>query len=447
MAYKHIATVFMLGLLTLAPLRSQAQQASSPPDTFASENAILDTSIPFAIGAREARQELRGAFGWATFQEGLVEGVYFRFDPDGYARFAPTPRLDEDVFEVICRPRTLSCMGRKQELSMFLNTRGQLELRIEGTQPGDQFFMAEGLNEIQLPNRILQPLEDGLETLLGSGGELIMRRNEAEAARISLEGFGAVVAYLRWIVARQDYTVLPRGWPVPGAVSNGSANLTQTPAWLSPMPQPMVPQATQTTADPELNRVRDELSMLRTLLAQRALGPETSSTQAGSDSRQMPAPIPAYPDTTQRMDDIQSAIGNLERQLAQARTHPGQPAPVYGGPGLDTSPRPDNLPAEEQHTTTANGNDIARRLAYLISEIGLDPRAAVMVLQLREGKSTQVGDLATSDQVVSDIMGELRQTTRDVGVGNGEAPQVTTTDYMILSDYFCAIMKEKAFCP
>ena len=87
--------------------RAMAQQqpaSPAPEDSFASENAVLDTSILFAIGAREARQELRGAFGWPTFQEGLVEGVYFRFDPDGYARFAPTPRLDTDVFEVICRP-------------------------------------------------------------------------------------------------------------------------------------------------------------------------------------------------------------------------------------------------------------------------------------------------------------------------------------------------------
>ena len=89
---------------------SQSQPRSN--EAFASENAILDTSVLFAIGAREARQELRGSFGWPTFQEGLVEGVYFRFDPDGYARFSPTPRLDTDVFEVICRPRTHSCTAR-----------------------------------------------------------------------------------------------------------------------------------------------------------------------------------------------------------------------------------------------------------------------------------------------------------------------------------------------
>ena len=84
----------------------------SGAEAFTPDNAILNTAVPFAVGAREAQQSLRTAFGWPTFQEGLVKGVYFRFDPDGYARFSPSPRLDTDVFEVICRPRTYTCMAR-----------------------------------------------------------------------------------------------------------------------------------------------------------------------------------------------------------------------------------------------------------------------------------------------------------------------------------------------
>ncbi|MEC8574047.1 MAG: hypothetical protein VXZ09_10465, partial [Pseudomonadota bacterium] len=99
------ATILATQLLS-QPASAQVQAPPRGPEVFASENAILDTSLPFAIGAREAQQALRGSFGWPTFQEGLVEGVYFRFDPDGYARFSPSPRLDTDVFEVICRPRT-----------------------------------------------------------------------------------------------------------------------------------------------------------------------------------------------------------------------------------------------------------------------------------------------------------------------------------------------------
>ncbi len=235
--------VLMVGCgLTLAGAMAQGTVAlDRGPEAFASENAILDTAIPFAIGAREARQALRGAFGWPSFQEGLVEGVYFRFDPDGYARFAPTPRLDVDVFEVICRPRTYACAARKEGMEVFLTDRGQLQVKLEHALAGDQFFVSEGVSEIQLPERVLQPLDMPLELLLGAGGELTTRRGGSEVARVSLKGFSAVTAYLRWIAARQDYAVLPRGWPVPNLEAGlVSGTMTQPSAWNSPMPQPQV---------------------------------------------------------------------------------------------------------------------------------------------------------------------------------------------------------------
>lgn len=167
-----------------------------------------------------------------------MEGVYFRFDPDGYARFAPTPRLDVDVFEVICRPRTYACAARKDGLEVFLTDRGQLQMRLENALAGDMFFVSEGVSEIQVPERILQPLDVQLELLLGAGGELSTRRGGTEVSRVSLKGFSAVTAYLRWIAARQDYAVLPRGWPVPNAETSGG--MTKPAAWNSPMPQPQV---------------------------------------------------------------------------------------------------------------------------------------------------------------------------------------------------------------
>ena len=149
---------------------SLAQTATAPVrvEEFTAENAIMDTSIPFAIGASEARQSLRGAFGWPTFQEGLVEGVYFRFDPDGYARFSPNPRLDVDVFEVLCKSRTQECHGRKAGLTVFLTPQGQLQLALEGVIAGDGFYLSEGVSEIQIPERVLQPLDLQMENLLAS---------------------------------------------------------------------------------------------------------------------------------------------------------------------------------------------------------------------------------------------------------------------------------------
>jgi len=79
--------IFLLSLV----VQNNAAAQSVDAEAEESSTAILDTSIPFAIGAREGEQTIRSSFGWPTFQEGFVEGVYFRFDPDGYARFSASP--------------------------------------------------------------------------------------------------------------------------------------------------------------------------------------------------------------------------------------------------------------------------------------------------------------------------------------------------------------------
>ena len=140
--------------------------AQTDASGFDAEAAILDTAIPFAIGAREGRQALRGAFGWPTFQEGVVEGIYFRFDPDGYARFSPSPRLDQDVFEVVCRPASTACAARKTGISVVLDGRGRLQLRFEGVQAGDTFVLDDGLDPLPLGERPLHPLDPRMEPLL-----------------------------------------------------------------------------------------------------------------------------------------------------------------------------------------------------------------------------------------------------------------------------------------
>ncbi|RVV96549.1 hypothetical protein EKE94_18050 [Mesobaculum littorinae] len=436
--------------------RGAPQTATGPQaDAFSSDNAVLDTSIPFAIGAREARQELRGAFGWPTFQEGLVGGVYFRFDPDGYARFAPTPRLDTDIFEVICRPRTLSCMGRKDGLSLFLNTRGQFELQLEEVIEGDTLHMAEGVSEIQLPEQVLMPLTAQLETLLSSGGELVHRRDGEEQARISLTGFGAVAAYLRWVAARQDYTVLPRDWPVPNAVDlTEGGRLTQPQAWASPMPQPQarpmlpaggaLPASGPDTAT-EVAEVRGELNLLREILLQRT-GAAGATGAGGTDDGAGGVAGPAAPD--ENMTRLEARVMQLQRQIDLARMDEiGLPdtAPAIASPGAAA-------PGTDADTDTAGGQDVgqdggwaerpgqsaedgpggsagdvagdgagdsaggseqarlARQLSYLMTEIGLDPQTAVMLLQMRQGGTPGAAAGSAGDeagQVGQDVAGLL----------------------------------------
>jgi hypothetical protein len=189
--------------------------------------AILDTAIPFAIGAREGEQSIRGAFGWPTFQEGFVEGVYFRFDPDGYARFSTSPRLDEDVFEVTCQNASTICIAEKSGLEINLTNQGQPQLRISGITPIDTFFISDRKNELPLPNTILGPIDQRLEALLSSGGDLIIRRELETLQTLSLSGFSATVTFLRWVAQNQASFIFPRGWPVPSQTT-GQQNMGLT---------------------------------------------------------------------------------------------------------------------------------------------------------------------------------------------------------------------------
>jgi hypothetical protein len=204
--------------------------------------AILNTSIPFAIGAREGEQTIRGSFGWPTFQEGFVEGVYFRFDPDGYARFSSSPRLDEDVFEVRCQNASTICVAKKDGLEIGLTAQGRPQIRISGITPADRFFISDRKNELPLPNTILGPIDQRLETLLSSGGELIIRRELEKLQTLSLSGFSATVTYLRWVAQNQASFVFPRGWPAPSQQAGPKNNgLTLPDTWNNASSQNQLP--------------------------------------------------------------------------------------------------------------------------------------------------------------------------------------------------------------
>lgn len=207
--------------------------------------AVLDTSVLFAIGAREAEQQIRGSFGWPTFQEGFVDGVYFRFDPDGYARFSTSPRLDEDVFEVVCATGSTACAAKKETVEIGLTSGGKVQINFSGITPDDSFFVSDRSAELPLPPTILEPLDVRLETLLAAGGDLIIKRNQEVLQAIPLSGFSAVTTYLRWVAQGQSPRVFPRGWPVPAQSDQmADSGLTAPGQWNSPNSPP---QAVSTT--------------------------------------------------------------------------------------------------------------------------------------------------------------------------------------------------------
>ena len=467
------------GVLSAWVLSATAQdQTSGDGDAFASENAIVNTALPFAIGAREARQELRGAFGWATFQEGLVEGVYFRFDPDGYARFSPSPRLDTDVFEVICRPGTLNCIGRKGTMSVFLNGQGALQLGLDDVAEGDVMSLVVGASTLPLPPNVLQPLDARLETLLGSGGELVVKRGEAEFGRFSLNGFAAVSAYLRWITAKQDYSVLPRGWPVPN--SDTTSSIGPTVDWQSPIQSRQYSQSgTGNSSLPDENaavasdvaEVRGELNMLRELLVSRNSPPQVSdplaSIPSSSDPNQTHA---AQADQIQALQAQAQALLNEiamlqtgdvstppDKTQSMPATYRANPAPESGGHPHNAQPLvspTQPLPVKTGATTamTNKGSDqvseMTAHLTYLMNEIGLDAATALSLIQsahtaappaqnmnvtLGPLEPTSLPSTSLHNQVVTDILAELRS----------QLPTTSQTQPMLL-DQSVAVVKENA---
>ena len=234
------------GLLISSPVFGQSTQQESIVNT----TQILDTGVLFAIGAREAEQAIRGAFGWPTFQEGFVDKVYFRFDPDGYARFSNSPRLDEDVFEVICAESSTACIAKKNGVEIGLAPTGQIQIRLSGITPQDSFYVSDNNSELPLPPAILEPLDARLEALLATGGDLLIKREQETVNSISLSGFSAVITYLRWVAQNQDSRVFPRGWPVPAhATATQTSSLTQPGQWQTPNLQP---QFAPTTFDQQL---------------------------------------------------------------------------------------------------------------------------------------------------------------------------------------------------
>jgi hypothetical protein len=448
----------VLSSAALAQTAPAPAAAGTEGADFAAASAIIDTSIPFAIGAREAQQELRSAFGWPTFQEGLVEGVYFRIDPDGYARFSPTPRLDTDVFEVVCRSGSTACMGRKEGMSVYLTATGQVEIKLADVAPGDTFFITDGLAETPVPERILMPLDPPLETLLAYGGELVVRRGADEQARISLKGFGPVVAYLRWVVARQDHAVLPRGWPVPGA-----APLTQPEAAASPWPRNAGPVYAAAAAAPavgvaplpggpapaappvaypatapqpgyEMPAPQPYPAPVPATLPPPATANGPAPVAAGVQAGSMP---PGFTIVEAEYRDLLFRIARLEAAVMPRAQDPGHAAPppaVAEQPAQPdasgaTVPPPPGGPVAMSDTDT---------LTYLVSQLGFDPLTAAAILDLRKG-NRPAGDAAA--RYLDEVLVRPPPEQTDPAASGGVPPPELTgpQDFVPLSEYLRAV--------
>jgi hypothetical protein len=340
--FKSILKVGCVLVISGHAVNSQTAQQQG----LASTTQVLDTSVLFAIGAREAEQAIRGSFGWPTFQEGFVERVYFRFDPDGYARFSASPRLDEDVFEVICAESSTACIARKQGFEIGLTAEGKVQLKIADITPQDSFHVADRKSELPVPPSVLEPLDARLETLLASSAHLVVKRELETIQRISLSGFSAVSTYLRWVAQGQSPRVFPRGWPVPAQIETlQTGGLTQPGAWDTPT---FGPQKVQTTYS-QVNQASGGFSgrsfgNQNTLQAQnnvrsfgQTLGTANGNTAAnygGASFGQNALGVDQAGTSLQGMNQVNAMVQSLQNELDQLRSMQTQ-AGASGSSSLD----------------------------------------------------------------------------------------------------------------
>lgn len=478
-----LTTAFAIAAAALSAPTVQAQSASSTvaedrrpsgAQAFTPENAILNTAILFAVGAREAQQSLRNAFGWPTFQEGLVQGVYYRFDPDGYARFSPSPRLDADVFEVICRPRTFTCLARKGPLTLTLTSDGRVQMAIDQVLATDTFALNDGFSELQIPPRVNGLLDPQMITLLSSGGSLIVNRNGEVVEDVSLQGFAAVHAYLLWVAARQDYSVLPRDWPVPNGLDPAPLQNAQTGNWpnvgLRSAPVLQTNTAAQidqinsgTQESSEVAALRSEVALLRDLLIAQtggaANGPMPTLVAENSARTVVGSVDQSDLSHSNPQDGVLIELDNLRHNLGLAPAVPAiaedmEPASTAFGTETLASAQPsqgisdavvmDAPISSEQHPSAE-----IKHLHYLTSKMGLDARTALLILQLSQAVVTESGSVAESAPVfqpsASDSIFEQLNTALN---GSGqESSQVaaeieTENEYALLASYFQSVFVE-----
>ncbi len=157
------------------------------------QEAVLDTAKPFTADAAEIEQYLRGPVGWPTFQQGKAGELFFRFDPDGYARFGTTERLDEDYWEISCKPSPTDCTAQRGPVRLGVDKGGQITIKLEGAQPADGFSLdgTDGepapLSALLSAPRVASLLKASSLTP-ASGGE-----------PLPINGLETVATYIRWV--------------------------------------------------------------------------------------------------------------------------------------------------------------------------------------------------------------------------------------------------------
>ncbi len=195
-----------------APTASLAVESPNLVETI----TTIDTSIPFAPGAEEHLINVRGPFGQPSFQQGFIEGMHFRIDPDGGALFSRDPRLRNNVFEVECENGITSCIAKRGAVRLSIDTDGLLIFGLDADAAFDAIYLGYGPFDIDQLEDSWKKLNTSLNTVsvdvLAGYDQMVAVKDGKLAQKIPLEGILVVGTYLKWVVDGQPVKVLPASW-------------------------------------------------------------------------------------------------------------------------------------------------------------------------------------------------------------------------------------------
>ncbi len=168
---------------------------------------IVDTSIKFSTGAREHFVSARGPYGLPSFQQGFVENMHYRIDPDGGALFSRDPRLRKGVIEIECDGSAASCVAQKGMIRLSVDAEGRASLSLEPGYESDDIYVGYGEFVPENINDNWKKLNLSLSMVtadyLADYSQLAVARDGKLVEQVSLDGFDVVEAYLKWVRAGQ----------------------------------------------------------------------------------------------------------------------------------------------------------------------------------------------------------------------------------------------------
>ena len=188
--------------------------------------------------------------------------------------------------------------------------------------------------------------------------------------------------------------------------------------------------------------VKGELKVLRELLLKRNQAQPTENAAMAKPVAEPAAASPAVDQVSEQIAALQKAAEQIQQDIA--RLNSAEPAALQGGLAsisLTQQPTPQQMVQTQAQMAPDMMEDpavkTAKRLQYLMSEIGLDAKTAMMLLQM--GQAPAMGHMQTPHMQGNQLQANPMQLQ---GQTYGAQPVRTTTQPLYQDDIVAQILAE-----